>query len=581
MKRLRASALAGAGIAATILTLHAPSYAADETFAADTRDYLRRLEKLGFSGVVLAASGDDTLVAVGCGLADRERGIRWSPGTVSTIGSITKQFTGAAILALAEEGRLSTDDTLTDHFDDVPDDKRDITLHQLLTHSSGVMDVDGLGDWTPITRDAYVRRALDQELAFAPGTDYAYSNAGYSLLGAIIEQVTGRSYEAYVRDRLFAPQGIYETGYVLAPWGDDRMAQGYARSERWGTVLERPIADDGPYWVLRANGGMHSTAFDMLRWGRALLDGRPLNAESMTRYWAPHVAERGGSHYGYGWSVVDRDGTRVITHNGGNSIHFANMAVIPDADAVIFLQCSVIADFALADSLLDQVAQRLLDGRPYPAVPDVAEEADGPRGDVTGTYSIPDGEFHVSADDGGLWIEASGPRAFARLHSTRPVDVERCDRFSARIDHIVSSWLDGDFEPLFEAYRRSAPIERLRANREDEMRDAVATLGTFHGHEVLGTALRSDRDGTLVRFRFERGHRDRLYVWDAEADEHLLGYSRRGMDVRLRCVPVVGGGFASWNPDDAASRSVRFAVDADGRSTVELGGDDVLVGVRR
>lgn len=149
---------------ATGLGGQAPS--SDEAFAADTRAHLARLEKLGFAGVVVLARDGVPLFAGGVGLADRERSLRWTPGTVSTIGSITKQFTAAAILALGEEGRLRVEDTLPAHFANVPEDKRGITLHQLLSHSSGIGDIQALGDWDPIGRDEFVRRALAQPLAF-------------------------------------------------------------------------------------------------------------------------------------------------------------------------------------------------------------------------------------------------------------------------------------------------------------------------------------------------------------------------------------------------------------------------------
>src|SRR5512139_1550625 len=116
--------------------------AQDTSFTADTHRYLARLEQLVFAGVVLVARDGAPILARGYGLADRERGIHWSPATVSTIGSITKQFTGAAILSLEEAGKLHTTDSIPRYFTGVPADKRGITLHQLLTHSSGITDLD-------------------------------------------------------------------------------------------------------------------------------------------------------------------------------------------------------------------------------------------------------------------------------------------------------------------------------------------------------------------------------------------------------------------------------------------------------
>ena len=130
-------------------TASGPASDPDKTAIADTRTYLQRLEKLGFAGVVLVAKGGAPLFAEGFGLADRERGLRWTPATVSCTGSITKQFTGAAILKLEEDKKLNVTDPIGLYFKDVPADKAQITLHHLLTHSSGLADPEDIDDYDP------------------------------------------------------------------------------------------------------------------------------------------------------------------------------------------------------------------------------------------------------------------------------------------------------------------------------------------------------------------------------------------------------------------------------------------------
>ena len=195
---------------------------------AEIRGYLSQLETLGFAGAVAISKLGQPLLAEGYGLADRERAIAWTPATVSTVGSLTKQFTGATVLLLQEQDLLSIEDPITKFFDEVPDEKRSITIHHLLTHSSGVVDLEDAEDFDPLGRTEFVQRALAQPLEFAPGTSYQYSNAGYSLLGAIIELRTGKTYEEFLRQSALNPSGIYETGYILPYWGDGRLAQGYA-----------------------------------------------------------------------------------------------------------------------------------------------------------------------------------------------------------------------------------------------------------------------------------------------------------------------------------------------------------------
>jgi CubicO group peptidase (beta-lactamase class C family) len=551
----------------------------DDRFTADVRDYMDRLRKLGFAGVLLIAHDGEPLLAEGYGLADRERRIPWSPGTVSTVGSITKQFTGAAVLLLAEEGRLAVDDPIAKYFEGVPEDKRAITLHQLLTHSSGIVDLEGYGDWDPIGRDEFVRRILDQPLDFPPGESFAYSNAGYSLLGAIVEQLTGGSYERFVRRRLFLPHGLYETGYVLPAWGPQRLAQGYQGEERWGIVLERPMADDGPFWVLRANGGIHGTAYDMLRWAEALRGGRVLKPESLARLWAPHVSEGGETHYGYGWVIADAGGLKVVTHNGGNGIHFADLAIVPDARLVVFLQTNVAADFPMSERLLEQIGGRLTAGAPFPQVPDVAAVNPNDLVPLAGSYRLPGdaGILRVTADRGTVLLETEGRRAFALLHSDRPLDDERIERLEGTLAEAAAAFLAGDLGPLHRAYGGEVPIEQLERAWSRRREAWVGEHGPLRKYEVLGTALGESRDATLVRFLLERGAELVTFVWDREAEARLQGVSRRGLDPARRFFFVGGDAFASFDPLFGTSRPLRFER-VDGRgSKLVLGAGDASV----
>src|SRR5262249_27224274 len=152
-----------------------------------------------------------------------------------SIGSITKQFTAAAILKLQMQGKLSVRDPIAKYLPNVPQDKSAITLHHLLTHSAGLESGFGPGDFEAVTRDEIIKRALASKLRSAPGKQYHYSNAGYSLLGAIVEIVSGGGYEAFLHEHLFKPAGMAQTGYRLPKWSSERLAQGYGRGgQRWG-----------------------------------------------------------------------------------------------------------------------------------------------------------------------------------------------------------------------------------------------------------------------------------------------------------------------------------------------------------
>ena len=225
----------------------------------------------GFNGVVRIEQGGKLLLAKGYGLANRERNIPFAPATVVQIGSNTKDFTLVALMRLDERGTLSLRDSLGKFFPDAPADKRGITLQQIVDHRGGFPIGFG-GDFDAVSRAQFLKRALASPLRAAPGTKEIYSNAGYAILAAVIEYVTGTDYDQYIYDDLLAPLGLRETGYLLPHFDESRLAHGYQTGNDRGTLLSHGHAADGPYWNLRGNGGMLSTVADMHRFYKVLFD---------------------------------------------------------------------------------------------------------------------------------------------------------------------------------------------------------------------------------------------------------------------------------------------------------------------
>lgn len=278
------------------------------------------LEADGFSGTVLVARRDEILLHKGYGLADRGRKTPCTSRTVFDIGSITKQFTAAAILKLESAGKLRVEDSLARHLDGVPQDKAGITLHHLLTHTSGLDLYYGKDDdYAP--RDLAVRLFLRMPLITTPGAKYRYSNPGYSLLAAVVEKLSGRSYEAYLREVFFLPAGMAKTGYIIPRWNVLEVSKNYNGEEDNGWTFNRNWGPDGPYWHLYGNGGILTTTGDLHKWEQALMADRVLPSDARHRLLTAHVPteEEAGASYGYGWIVGKTEGGVVYTGHGGGS----------------------------------------------------------------------------------------------------------------------------------------------------------------------------------------------------------------------------------------------------------------------
>ena len=290
------------------------------------------------SGTVVAARAGEIAHCKGFGLAHRAAKVAAGCDTAYDIMSMTKQFTAAAILKLEMMGELRVSDPMSKFVGPVPDDKRAITLHHLLTHTSGLTDQLG-GDYEALSREEMLDGALESELRSVPGSEYSYSNLGYSILAAIVEKASGTSYERFLTSHLFEPAGMRQTGYVLPEWKPDRVAVEYDKNgEPKGRPFDHPWAEDGPYWNLRGNGGLLSTARDMFRWHAALEGDEVLSESAKDKMFEPHVPEEegGDSYYGYGWVVSPTDEGRIVWHDGGNGWSLGVMARFPDQDAMVF-----------------------------------------------------------------------------------------------------------------------------------------------------------------------------------------------------------------------------------------------------
>jgi CubicO group peptidase (beta-lactamase class C family) len=289
----------------------------------------------GFSGAVVVARRGRLVFSRGVGFANRRQQIRNTPRTVFDIASITKPLTLAAALALVEDGKLNLSDRLGDLLPGVPADKRAITLRQLLEHRAGlpeyVVDARG-GDFVELSRDEALRRIFRRPLRFEPGTKYGYSDAGYTVAAALIEDAAGEPFENFLRERILRRGGMRSAGFYGHRWRRSRVALGYGGLTHG--ARNAPDAWSHVSWSLKGAGGVAASARDLVNWTRRLWSGRVLDRTTVRTFYEilaqPDRLPRGNefvlgyggaNDYGFNSVVVEGDGARrvvvVLTNTGG------------------------------------------------------------------------------------------------------------------------------------------------------------------------------------------------------------------------------------------------------------------------
>lgn len=357
------------------------------------------LEK--FSGTVLVAQKGEILLSKGYGLADRELNVPNTPAHKFRLGSITKQFTAMIIMQMEQKGMLKTDDFIQKHLPDFPNGDR-ITIHHLLTHTSGIPNFTNFPEYQETSMLSSppaktLERFQDKALEFEPGEQYNYSNSGYVLLGHIIETVSGRSYEDLLKEWIFDPLGMYDSGYDDSKAILENRARGYGQGS---DGIEN--ADYLDMTIPHAAGALYSTTLDLYKWDRSLYIDMLLPQEAMDRMFTPF--KRG---YAYGWGVRDTEQGRRIAHSGGIDGFVTNITRLVDEDGVVIVLSNF--EFASTRSIVTGLIQLLHDEEPEWPKERIALEISQSAFDVmTGKYELSPGFIlTVFQEDGAYYIQAT------------------------------------------------------------------------------------------------------------------------------------------------------------------------------
>jgi CubicO group peptidase (beta-lactamase class C family) len=398
----------------------------DADFADHIDKHLATLERLGlFEGSVLIAEGERVVLSRGYGYANAEHAVRNAPDTTFRIASITKQFTAVAILLLVDRGRLKLEDPISKHLSGLPPAWRDVSVRQLLDHTSGIPSYTDFLDLRSFSRTAQSPRSImalaaEKPMNFKPGERFQYNNTSYIIAGALIEELSGKRYADFMQSELFEPNGLKQTGYAFNESVIPKLAQGYTQDA--GVRYNAQFLDMSiPY----AAGSLYSSTHDLLRWNRLLFGdvrtGQEQPGKILTSASLAEMLKGGKAGYGLGIGVApsrrgtergDKDSGAVYGHTGGMPGVNTVLEYAPATATTIAILAN--NDIAQSDAIANAIDlyardRKTLLAHQYPKVaPSDASDTAG----LIGRYAGQDGTGgEVQLVDGALHFMADGSRA--------------------------------------------------------------------------------------------------------------------------------------------------------------------------
>jgi CubicO group peptidase (beta-lactamase class C family) len=500
-------------------------------------EYLTRLTGYGFTGGVLVVKDGEVILEKGYGLANRKQGLPFTKETVFDIGSNTKDFTKLAILQLAEKKQLNLSDPITKFFDQVPPDKAAITIQQLMDHTAGIGMYSGR-DEEPVTKEEFLRRVLSAPLISEPGKEDNYSNPGYGLLAAIIEKLSGRSYEEYVHENIFKPAGMTTTGYLIPKWKDGQIARNYEDDEERPSTFDFPHLPDGNGWNLRGNGGTLSTLGDMYKFHLALEGEKLLARETKAKLFNLN---------------------EPISLVGGNGVHYFVYHREPADRIAIFVATT---DAGVRATEVDQQIHLLARGREVNLPPSIVKSDGASLAKLTGAYKLPSGaELEVAVKGERLFVTGTNQEGFNLLAGGKPGNPERINKMNEQIRAVVEAAAQGDHQPLHKIFSGARPYAEFKPRQDALWQQRRERFGQLKGIKVLGTIPRQQGFMTAVRIDFERGSDYSQFIWGGGM---LRGIKLTGPAPGISFYPRAATEFVNFNLATGESINLQFRLQESG-----------------
>jgi CubicO group peptidase (beta-lactamase class C family) len=383
--------------------------AAAQNLTADVDGLLKAKYKPSEPGATaIITKGDKIIYRQGFGMADLERNVTMQPEHVFEIGSITKQFTAVSILMLLEQGKLSLQDPLTKYIENYPQGQA-ITIHHLLTHTSGIKSYTDMEKWRKLWRNDMTPLEMvdifkNEPVDFAPGEKFQYNNSAYFLLGYIIEKASGTPYPEFLDKNIFFPLGMKNSHYGSQSKIIKNRALGYQKSGDF--INAEYLSLTQPF----SAGSIMSNVDDLFTWNQAIKSNKLVKKETIQKAFTNYTLNNGKStNYGYGWFLSEIYGSPTIEHSGGIFGYATNGIYLPKEDVYVAVlsncDCNPPADVSM------QIAALVI-GKPFAKDSKIKLDEEYAKS-LTGVYEFDDGATRmITFDNGYLYSQRSGSPKF-------------------------------------------------------------------------------------------------------------------------------------------------------------------------
>lgn len=473
--------------------------------------HLTNIVPFGFSGVIAIEKDGNLILKKAYGLRDRAANLPLTESSPFIIGSLSKQITAAAILKLEAEGKLNVTDSLHKFWPIALQSTRNLTLHQLMSHSSGLpyFSNSSLFDQSP--RDKKMQELLQLTPEFTPGTKFNYSNPGYTLLAGVIEIASGMQFEKYLTSRFFEPLHMTETGFVKENdrWAKLEQPHSYSEGNDEGALSSW---QEGAEFV--GSGNIVSTINDLYKWEQALKSDNILPQAQRTKFFTPHIPTQGNNGYGYGWNINETiRKTKLVAHGGdlgGYNSDFRRY--VDEGYTMIFISNSREGGRGWRDAAMN-TSSLILNNTPLTIAPTSIAIDESGRTAITGIYSAPNAIIRVTLPEQqsqGFQVNADDVMSFKLLVGQQ--DEQMANQLSETTRVVLSALSTEDFEPLRANLSPSFPFEDSKMGFAQIVQDT--SQGTLQLIEILGTRITSQFSArTYVKLHFERATQTVSIAW--------------------------------------------------------------------